>query len=269
MSEDEHARRGIDLDKPNAARVYDYILGGQLNYAVDRMFAEQVLAAQPNARERARLNRQWLRRAIRFGMDHGIRQFLDIGSGMPTVGHVHEVAQAVDPRARVVYVDNEPVAVAHSEIVLEDNDNAAMVHADAEFPDDVLEHDVTEMMLDLDQPVMVVMALFVHFIPDERNPAGLIAAYRDALAPGSHLALTHLTNDFAVLSDPRVAETMRSTQNHIYPRSRDEVLALFDGFELVEPGLTTSANWRPDRLAAVVDPEEDGLYAGVGIKPAS
>jgi len=246
MSEDEHARRGIDLDKPNAARVYDYILGGQLNYAVDRMFAEQVLAAQPNARERARLNRQWLRRAIRFGMDQGIRQFLDIGSGMPTVGHVHEVAQAVDERARVVYVDNEPIAVAHSEIVLEDNENAAMVHADAEFPDDVLEHDITEMMLDLDQPVMVVMALFVHFIPDERNPAELIAAYRDALAPGSYLALSSATYEQQSEGTARAVAMYQKSANPVTPRSADELRALVDGFEIVDPGIVFIPEWRPD-----------------------
>jgi SAM-dependent methyltransferase len=246
MSEEDHARRDVDLEKPNAARVYDYILGGQLNYAVDRMFAEQVLAAQPNARERARLNRQWLRRAVRFGLDQGIRQFLDIGSGMPTVGHVHEVAQAADPKSRVVYVDNEPVAVAHSEIVLEGNENAAMVHADAEYPDEVLEHETTEMLLDLDQPVMVVMALFVHFIPDERDPARLIAAYRDALAPGSYLALSSATYEQQGEGTSRAVEMYKKSANPVTPRSADELRALVGGFEIVDPGIVFIPEWRPD-----------------------
>jgi SAM-dependent methyltransferase len=264
MSEDEYARRGIDLDKPNPARVYDYILGGRLNYAVDRMFADQVLAAQPNARERAQLNRQWLRRAIRFGMDQGIRQFLDIGSGMPTVGHVHEVAQAIDPTSRVVYVDNEPVAVAHSEIVLEDNENAVMVHADAEFPDDVLEHETTEMMLDLDQPVMVVMALFVHFIPDERDPARLVAAYRDALAPGSYLALSSATYEQQSEGTTRAVEMYKQSANPVTPRSADELRTLVDGFEIVDPGIVFIPEWRPDEVHP--NPSESGGLALVARK---
>jgi SAM-dependent methyltransferase len=267
MTEDELARRGIDLDKPNAARVYDYILGGELNYAVDRMFAEQVLSAQPNARERAQLNRQWLRRAIRFGMDNGIRQFLDIGSGMPTVGHVHEVAQAIDPRSRVVYVDNEPVAVAHSEIVLEDNENAAMVFADAEFPDDVLEHETTEMMLDLDQPVMVVMALFVHFIPDERDPARLLASYRDALAPGSYLALSSATPELQSDGTARAVAMYQKSSNPVVPRSADELRKLVDGFEIVDPGIVFIPEWRPDSASDVPeDPAECGGLALVARK---
>ncbi|MFJ7212586.1 SAM-dependent methyltransferase [Amycolatopsis sp. NPDC098790] len=267
MSEDEYARRGIDLDKPNPARVYDYILGGQLNYAVDRMFADQVLTAQPNARERARLNRQWLRRAIRFGLDNGIRQFLDIGSGMPTVGHVHEIAHAVDPTARVVYVDNEPVAVAHSEIVLEDNENAVMVHADAEFPDDVLEHETTEMMLDLDQPVMVVMALFVHFIPDERDPARLIAAYRDALAPGSYLAMSSATPEQQSDGTARAVAMYQKSANPVTPRTADELRALVDGFEILDPGIVFIPQWRPDDPADVPEnPAECGGLALVARK---
>jgi hypothetical protein len=185
MNDDEHAKRGIDLERPNAARVYDYMIGGKLNYAVDRVFANQILGVLPNARHMALVNRAWLRRAVRFGAEQGIRQFLDIGSGMPTVGHVHEVVQAIDPSARVVYVDNEPIAVAHSEIVLDGNDNATMVQADAEYPDEVLEHPTTEAMLDFGEPVMVIMAAFVHFIPDSRDPAGLIARYRDVLAPAA------------------------------------------------------------------------------------
>jgi SAM-dependent methyltransferase len=223
-----------------------------------------VLTAQPNARERARLNRQWLRRVIRFGMDQGIRQFLDIGSGMPTVGHVHEVAQAVDPKARVVYVDNEPVAVAHSEIVLEDNENAAMVHADAEFPDDVLEHDTTEMMLDLDQPIMVVMALFVHFIPDSRDPARLIAAYRDALAPGSYLALSSATYEQQSEGTTRAVEMYKQSANPVTPRSADELRALVDGFEVVDPGIVFIPEWRPEE--AHPNPSESGGLALVARK---
>ncbi|MFJ7214008.1 SAM-dependent methyltransferase [Amycolatopsis sp. NPDC098790] len=254
---------GADLSRPSAARIYDYLLGGAHNLAADRAVAQKLERIQPQVASVARRNRAFLRRAVRFMLDQGVRQFLDLGSGIPTVGNVHEVAQAVDPASKVVYVDYEPVAVAHSFMLLKDNPNAQALEADATDTEAVLDSGPVKDLLDLDQPVGLLAITLGHYLPEVE---GVFGAYRDALAPGSHLALTHLTNDFAVLSDPKIAETMRSTQDHIYPRSKAEVLALFDGFELVEPGLTTSANWRPDRVAAVVDPEEDGLYAGVGIK---
>jgi SAM-dependent methyltransferase len=257
------APESIDLDRPNAARIYDYLLGGAHNLAPDRAVARQLEAIQPQVAGVARRNRAFLGRVVRFLLDQGVRQFLDLGSGIPTVGNVHEVAQEVDPQAKVVYVDHEPVAVAHSRMLLHGNPHAEALEADATDTEAVLKSGQVERLLDLDRPVGLLAITLGHYLPEVR---GVFAAYRDALVPGSYLALTHLTNDFAVLSDPRVAETMRKTQDHIHPRTKDEVVALFEGFELVEPGLTTSANWRPDRLAAVVDPEEDGLYAGVGIK---
>ncbi|MFI5589815.1 SAM-dependent methyltransferase [Amycolatopsis sp. NPDC051758] len=258
---------GADISRPSAARIYDYLLGGAHNLAADRDVAQRLEAIQPQVATVARRNRAFLRRVVRFLLDQGIRQFLDLGSGIPTVGNVHEVAQDVDPAAKVVYVDHEPVAVAHSLMLLKGNRHASALEADATDPAAVLASEPVARLLDLGKPVGLLAITLGHYLPPEPDVRGVFAAYRDALAPGSHLALTHLTNDFAVLRDPRVAETMKSTQDHIYPRSRSEVLALFEGFELVEPGLTTSANWRPDRLAAVVDPEEDGLYAGVGVKP--
>ncbi|HET6708570.1 SAM-dependent methyltransferase [Amycolatopsis sp.] len=251
MSEDEHAKRGIDLDRPNAARVYDYMIGGKLNYAVDRMFADQILGVLPNARHMALINRAWLRRAARFGAEQGIRQFLDIGSGMPTVGHVHEVVQSIDPASRVVYVDNEPIAVAHSEIVLEDNDNAAMVQADAEYPDEVLEHPTTTELLDFGKPVMVIMAAFVHFIPDSRDPAGLIARYSEVLAPGSLLALSSGTWDGQGEETRRTVALYEKSGTPLTLRSADELRALVNGFEILPPGIVFTPEWRPD------DPLED------------
>ncbi|MEV5716473.1 SAM-dependent methyltransferase [Amycolatopsis mediterranei] len=259
---DEHAKRGIDFDKPNAARVYDYLIGGKLNYAIDREFAERILEVRPEARDLALLNRRWLRRAVRFGAEQGIRQFLDIGSGMPTVGHVHEVVQAIDPEARVVYVDNEPVAVAHSEIVLKDNDNAEMVQADAEFPDTVLEHPTTERLLDFGKPVMVIMAAFIHFIPDSRNPAGLIAAYLGPLVPGSCLALSSGTFEGQGEEVRRAAELYRNSGTDVVARSRAELRALVDGFELVPPGIVFTPEWRPDDPGQIGDhPEQASQLA--------
>jgi hypothetical protein len=254
MSEDEHAKRGIDLERPNAARVYDYMIGGKLNYAVDRMFADQILGVLPNARHMAAVNRAWLRRAVRFGAEQGIRQFLDIGSGMPTVGHVHEVVQGIDPETQVVYVDNEPIAVAHSEIVLEDNDNAAMVQADAEYADDVLEHPTTESMLDFDQPVMIIMAAFVHFIPDSRDPAGLISRYLDAFAPGSYLALSSGTWEGQGEESQRSVSLYEKSGTPLTLRSPDELRALVKGLEILPPGVVFTPEWRPDE--PLEDPPE-------------
>ncbi|WP_086843955.1 SAM-dependent methyltransferase [Amycolatopsis kentuckyensis] len=264
---DEHAPRGIDVDKPNAARVYDYLIGGKLNYAIDREFAERVLRVRPESRELAVLNRRWLRRAVRFGAEQGIRQFLDIGSGMPTVGHVHEVVQSIDPESRVVYVDNEPIAIAHSEIVLQDNANAEMVQADAEVPADVLEHPTTGRLLDFTEPVMVVMAAFIHFVPDSRNPAGLIAAYRDALAPGSYLALSSGTFEGQGEQVLRAAELYRKSGTDVVPRSKDELRALVDGFEILPPGIVFTPEWRPDDPAEVGEhPEHASQLALVARK---
>jgi hypothetical protein len=256
----------VDLDRPNVARIYDWALGGTANWAIDRQYGEQAVQAFPLARTLARGNRDFLGRAVRYCLSQGIRQFLDLGSGIPTVGNVHEVAQAADPAARVVYVDYEPVAVAHSQLLLTGNPRAAAVQADITRPADVLNSEPVRTMLDMTQPVGLLAVALGHYLRPEADVPAVFATYRDALAPGSHLALTHLTNDFAVLADPRVAETMRSTQDHIFPRPRAAVLALFEGFDLVEPGLTTTANWRPDRVAAAVDPQDDGLYAGVGVR---
>jgi hypothetical protein len=257
---------GVDRATPSVARIYDYLLGGAHNLAADRAVAQRLTDIQPEVAEVARRNRAFLRRAVRFMLEAGVRQFLDLGSGIPTVGNVHEVAQAADPAARVVYVDYEPVAVAHSQLLLTGNPRAAAVQADITRPTDVLSSEPVRTMLDMTQPVGLLAVALGHYLRPEADVPAVFATYRDALAPGSHLALTHLTNDFAVLADPRVAETMRSTQDHIFPRPRAAVLSLFEGFDLVEPGLTTTANWRPDRVSAAVDPQDDGLYAGVGVR---
>jgi hypothetical protein len=259
---------GLDLDKPNPARVYDYLLGGKLNYAMDRVFGDKVAAELPDVRELCRANRYWLRRVVRFGMANGIRQFLDIGSGMPTEGHVHEVAQGLDPEARVVYVDNESIAVAHSELVLEGNELAAMVQADGEEPDSVLGHPTTRRLLDFDRPVMVILAAMVHFIPDQRNPAGMIARYRDALAPGSYFALSSDTGEEQGPDLFRAVELYQDSSSPLHLRGRAELRELMAGFEIVEPGVVFTPQWRPDNAEDVGEhPERAVMLAGVGRKP--
>jgi hypothetical protein len=255
----------VDLQKPSVARIYDYLLGGAHNFEVDRAIAAKLLAIQPNVQDIARRNRAFLQRVVRFLVAQGIRQFLDLGSGIPTVGNVHEVAQAAVPGTRVVYVDYEEVAVAHSELLLRDNADADIIFADVTRTEDVLTAPTTLRLLDFSQPVGILAVTLGHYIPPAADPFGMFARYRDAVPVGSYLALTHLTNDFDAVHGEEIIETMRSTRDNVFPRTRAEVSSLFSGFELVEPGLVTTSQWRPDAgMTTAVDPEDDGLYAAVG-----
>jgi len=254
----------VDLEKPSAARIYDYVLGGNHNFAVDREFVKQMDKVDPKSRFFAFQNRAFLRRAVLYLMEQGVRQFLDLGSGIPTVGNVHEIAQAADPSTRVVYVEIEHVAVAHSQLLLEGNDNAAMIHADITKPGLVLGDPATRAMLDFDRPVGILAIAIGHYVLDD--PAGVFDAYRDAVPPGSYLALSHLTDDFRDMAE--VTNGMRRTQNAIKARTRDEIARLFGDWDLVDPGLVMTSQWRPDRAVDTKEVAErrDGLYAGVARK---
>ena len=261
---------GIDTSIPNVARVYDYLLGGAHNFAPDRQLAAMIEKSMPHVRDVVRLNRSFLRRAVRYMVGAGIRQFLDIGSGIPTVGNVHEIAQAADPACRVVYVDKEMVAATHSQLLLRDNDRAAAVQADIRDPDDILSRPETRRLLNLDEPVGLLTLLVWHFIPDSDDPPGLLARYLDALAPGSYLALSQVTND----GDPEgldqaVDDVGRRSREAAFPRSHDEVVRLFPGLELLEPGVVGCAAWRPEGSGDFSDDPGINvlLYAGVGQKP--
>jgi hypothetical protein len=260
---------GIDKIMPNAARVYDYWLDGAHNFAADRVMANQIQEVLPGIRDAIRVHRAFLRRAVLFMVDSGIRQFLDIGSGIPTVGNVHEIAQRTNPECRIVYVDKEPVAVAHSELLLQGNDRAAVIQADLRAIEDIFDHSQAKRLLDLDQPVGLLMLALMHFVPDSWHPAGIVARYRDRLAPGSYLALSHATTD----GNPAgLAEAMRlyqETPEPMYLRGYEEVLSFFAGFELVESGLVGCAFWRPSGPGDGCDSTEmnELAYAGVGRKP--
>jgi SAM-dependent methyltransferase len=253
----------VDLEKASAARMYDYVLGGNHNFAVDRSLADELLKVQPEVKRFVIQNRAFMRRAVLFLVEQGIRQFLDLGSGIPTVGNVHEIAQTVDPTARVVYVDNEHVAVAHSQLMLENNPGAAMVHADITKPNLVLGDETTRRVLDFDQPIGLLGITIGHYILPEHDPEAVFATYRDALAPGSYLALTHLTDDFADDTSEEIIEKLKKSQNTVMARNKAEIQAFFGDFELVEPGLVATSQWRPEREA---DDDNDGLYAGVARK---
>jgi hypothetical protein len=239
----------IDLDRPSPARVYDYYLGGSHNYAVDREMARQIVRLVPETPRFARANRSFLRRAVEYLVAAGIRQFLDIGSGIPTVGNVHEIAQRAAPDARVTYVDIDPIAVAHSRAILAGNDRVAVVQDDLRAPERVLSDPELMRVLDLDQPVAILMISLLHFVPDSDDPAGVIARYRDAVAAGSYLALSHIRR----VPDPpadglKTLEIYKRIGAPLVPRSDAELRSFFAGFDLVPPGLVALQEWRPETI---------------------
>jgi S-adenosyl methyltransferase len=258
----------VDITRASAARMYDYYLGGSYNFEVDRDKAKQVLAVLPQARAFARHNRAFLRRAVLYGVEHGIRQFLDLGSGLPTVGNVHEIAQRLVSDARVVYVDNEPVAVTHSLDILKGNPYSTCIQEDITNPDRVLQHPETLRLLDFSQPLMVLMCAVLHFVPDDQLPARVVQAYSEALASGSYLALSHATaSDYPDrLAD--VVEIYQHTQNQAHLRSRAEITAMLANFEhLVWPGVVYTPEWRPEHWADVGDPTQSLAFGVLAHHP--
>ncbi|MEO6089464.1 MAG: SAM-dependent methyltransferase [Umezawaea sp.] len=253
----------INTELPSAARVYDYLLGGGHNFAIDRVVGEKVLQVLPNGGQIAGSNRAFLRRAVLFMMEQGITQFLDLGSGIPTVGNVHEIAQQADPKARVVYVDYDEVAVTHSELLLQDNEYATVVAADATKPDRVLSTPAVREMLDFSQPIGLLMVAVLHFVPDEKNPHEVLARYFDALPSGSLVALSHLTADGKPTEMAAVEEAMKNSRDPMYFRSHAEFAGMFEGLELVEPGVVSAPHWRPE---VDYDTSPEDVYAGVGRK---
>ena len=251
----------VDVKVPSAARVYDYLLGGAHNFEVDRIVGKKVLEVQPNGRQIARSNRAFLNRAVRFLIDQGITQFLDLGSGIPTVGNVHEVAQRADPSCRVVYVDYDAVAVAHSQMILQGNDHAAVVDADLTQPDVVLNDPTVRKFLDFDRPIGLLMVAVFHFVPDAKNPTEIVSKYIEALPPGSHVALSHLTADQMHDESAAVVEAMKNSRDPMYFRSYDEVAALFAELDVVEPGVVSAPAWHGDECDTDA---QQGVYVGVG-----
>lgn len=255
----------LDVEIPSAARVYDYLLGGGHNFPADRKVAEKLLEVHPACGQIAGSNRAFLRRAILHMVECGITQFLDLGSGIPTVGNVHEVAQQADSSCRVVYVDHDEVAVAHSELLLAGNATAAVVTADLCQPDMVLASRAAIDLLDFNGPIGLLMVGVLHFVPDKLDPGDIVARYRDELPSGSQVAISHLTADFNPEEMASVADTLRHSRDPMYARPYEEILALFDGLELIEPGLVGAPSWRPEPGETGEGPRD--IYAGVARKP--
>lgn len=256
-----------DLDKPNAARVYDYYLGGSHNFEVDREMARKALALWPELPQIMRSNRAFLRRAVTLLAERGITRFLDIGSGIPTFGAVHEIARAIRPEAQVVYVDRDPVAVAHSRLMLADDPRCAVVHADLR-DSDLLGHPEVAGLLAAGEPVGVLLVAVAHFVSDDDNPWKLIATIRDALPSGSALVLSHASSEGRPDQAEDHQNLYRMTPTPLTMRTRAQVTAMFEGFELVEPGVVYLPQWRPDQPESVGEhPERMSGVAGVGFRP--
>ncbi|HKN97378.1 MAG TPA: SAM-dependent methyltransferase [Pseudonocardiaceae bacterium] len=244
---------GVEITVPNAARMYDYALGGYHNFAVDREVVAQMEQVAPGAAAIGRANRAYVGRVVRWLVDAGIRQFLDIGSGIPTLGNVHEVAQEAAPDARVMYVDIDPVAVAHSEVILAGNPSAAVIEGDVRRPADILYHEAVTGLIDFAEPVAVLLNAVLHFVSDADDPAGIVARIREPLVSGSYVSITH---GRAVEDMPEEAEdvqrTYRRTPTSLHLRRAADLAAMLAGMELVEPGIVPVTEWHPDPS----DPEE-------------
>jgi SAM-dependent methyltransferase len=255
-------------DVPNVARMYDYYLGGKDNFAADRKAADQVVAAMPNVLDFTRANRRFLSRVVTLLARHGIRQFLDIGSGLPTQENVHEVAQRTALGSRVVYVDNDPIVLTHGRALLADNPHTTVVQADLRDPNGIINDPEVRRLIDFDQPVAVLLLAILHFIPDDADPAGIVATLREPLVPGSYLAISHghagkLSKD--VENQVRGAYSATAAGD-IIPRPPEQVLGYFADMDVLEPGVVPVEAWRPESGPVEIDLSKGGFVAVVGRK---
>jgi hypothetical protein len=257
----------INTSRPHPARMYNVFLGGKDNYAADQEAARRILRTWPEVRAAALANRAFLQRAVRYlAAEAGIRQIIDIGTGIPSAGNVHEVAAEIAPETRVVYVDNDPIVHVHANALLTGSGTTTIILADLREPQAILADPALHAVIDFTQPVALLLVAIMHFIADEEDPAGIIATLRDALPPGSYLALSHGTADF---HPPGLTERAAAMyQNAAAPlrlRSYPQIKSLFDGFDLVEPGLVQPPLWRPEgKPPRQKNIARIGMYAGVG-----
>ncbi|MEU7183566.1 MULTISPECIES: SAM-dependent methyltransferase [Streptomyces] len=261
----------LGQDRAHSARMYDYYLGGKTNYAVDREAAREVVRAFPAIETVARVNRAYMHRAMRFLAGQGVRQFIDVGTGIPTAPNVHQVVQGVAPDCRVVYVDNDPIVLVYADSLLSGTPQGqtAYVDADATRPADVLAAVKAEGVLDFDRPIALSLHALLHFVPDEQGPYELVDKFMDALPAGSFLSLSHCTGDFAPDAWKSIIDTYARQGTCVRVRSRTDVARFFDGLVLEEPGVAVGHRWRPEAASgpSLVPDVQASLYAGVGRKP--
>lgn len=259
----------IDTSKPHPARMYDWFLGGKDNYPVDEQMAQQLLALDARGRDMARVNRAFMHRATRWLAERGVRQFLDIGTGIPTEPNLHQIAQRTAPDARIVYCDNDPIVLAHAAALLRSTPEGATeyIQVDARQPEAILEH--AGKVLDFSRPIALSLLALLHFLDDEDGAAELVDRLVAQLPSGSYLVLSHTTGDFNPEGAAQASAMYKARGMTLRPRSHGELSAFFGGLELVEPGVTLSADWHPE-LGEVIDvPGDEPIpgYAGVARKP--
>ncbi|MCX5202963.1 SAM-dependent methyltransferase [Streptomyces sp. NBC_00237] len=255
----------IDTSKPHPARMYDWFLGGKDNYPVDEEMAKQLLQIDPRGREMARVNRAVMHRATRWLAENGIRQFLDIGTGIPTEPNLHQIAQTAAPESRIVYCDYDPIVLAHAEALLRSTPEGITeyIQADAREPESILEH--AGKILDFDQPIALSLVALLHFVGDEDGAYEIVRSLMDRLASGSYLVLSHVARDFDPEGADKAAAMYKSRGLTLQPRTREEVARFFEGYELIEPGVSLAAEWRPE-LGEVVPVQGDEPIPGwVGV----
>jgi hypothetical protein len=259
---------GIDVSMPSVSRMYDYYLGGSCNFEADRAAARRVLTFLPGLPKTAQAGRAFMRRAVRYAVEAGVTQFLDVGSGVPGFGNVHEVAQQAGGAAtRVVYIDHDPVAVAYSVTVLGDNPTADAATGDLRKPRDILMLEPVGRLLDLTQPVALLLVAVLHYLDDADRPYEAVSELRNAMAPGSLLILTHASYEGIPVPAEQVGGAMdvyQDIRNPLIMRSRDEIARFFEGYDMVEPGLVPMPHWRPETAPEDEDPFAFSGFAGMG-----
>ncbi|MET7455784.1 SAM-dependent methyltransferase [Streptomyces sp. NPDC005574] len=263
MRENGFRAEEIDTSRPHPARIYDYLLGGKDNYEVDQRAADQLAAAAPEVRIGVRANRAFLQRAVRHVVASGVRQILDIGTGLPTSPNVHETAREIAPDVRIAYVDNDPIVNTHANALLSGSGATSTVLADLRDPRSVLDHPDVRRVIDFDEPVALLLVAVIHFLTEADKPGQIIATLRDALPAGSFLVLSHATGDFADRSAAQAVYQQATATLNLRPHA--EIERFFDGFDLIEPGLAQVPFWRPDTPPPARS-GEIGFYGGVARK---
>jgi SAM-dependent methyltransferase len=266
MAAAEWAPTGVDLSTPNTARIYDYLLGGKDNYEADRRVAEQLLKIIPESRMAARQNHLFIGRAVRHLVRQGVRQFIDIGTKLPARGNVHEVATELAPDARVVFADGDPVVLTHARALLSGSAGSTLVaRADPRRPDTVADDPQVRRLIDFDRPVAVILDRVLHFIEYDGEAAGAVARLHERLAPGGHLVFTHITQEPRPEAGDDVGRVFQPTDGRFWGRDRAGIERIVEPFDLVDPGLTYTSQWRPDPgCEKVASPERTYTLAGVG-----
>ncbi|MGW2539699.1 SAM-dependent methyltransferase [Kitasatospora sp. NPDC001574] len=260
----------LDIHRPHSARMYDFFLGGTTNFEPDRVAAAQALAVFPHAPVAARANRAFMHRSARMLAESGVTQFLDIGTGIPTSPNLHEIVQAVDPACRVVYADNDPIVLVHAQALLRSSreGRTAYIQADVRDPEHVLDAVEKTGVLDLDRPVALSMNALLHFVPDNDGAHKIAQAFKNRLrAPGSALAVSHFTPDFAPQDAARAARVYREAGTLVQARTHAEFTRFFTGWDLLEPGIVSTPRWRPDADTVAVSDADASCYAAVAVRP--